>query len=98
WELEKAFECAWLKSRTLLDDLESRLEELRPGRHGVRKLPALTADARKRERPLESPLEVDFWIFRRERKLPRPLTGVQFDDGCTKRYRADFLFLNERVI
>ena len=97
-EFEHAFYGAWLKSPTLLDDLEARLEELGPGRHGIKKLRRLIAEARWMERPMESPLEVQFWKFRRGTKLPRPRPGVEFDDGYPRRYRSDFLFEKEKVI
>ena len=97
-EFDQAFYSAWLKSPTLLDDLEARLEELGPGRHGIKKLRRLIAEARWMERPMESPLEVEFWKFRRGTKLPRPRPGVEFDDGSPKKFRADFVWLKEKLI
>lgn len=88
-----AFESAWCLDRCLLDDLEALLEQIgSTGRHGMRRLRALIADARLRERPLESPLEVRFWRLLQRWKVPPPMTGVEVDDGSPHRYRLDFFY------
>jgi very-short-patch-repair endonuclease len=97
-EYEIAFESAWYQDPGLLDDLESRLEELGPGRHGIKRLRKLIAGARRRQRPLESPLEVRFWSFLRCHRLPLPSTGVEIDDSQGRPYRLDFLYGDQKLV
>jgi very-short-patch-repair endonuclease len=96
-DFEIAFESAWYRDRHLLDDLESRLEELGPGRHGIQRLRRLIASARRRQRPLESPLEVRFWGFLKGARLPLPSTGVEIDDGSGRPYRLDFVYPGQKL-
>lgn len=96
-DYEIAFESAWYLDPRLLDDLESRLEELGPGRHGIKRLRKLIASARRRQRPLESPLEVRFWNLVKSWRLPQPITGVEIDDGAARPYRLDFLYPDQKL-
>lgn len=98
-ELAVAFESAWRQARWLPDALEARLEDVNPrGRRGIAFLRELIADARARQRPLDSPLEVELWRFFHDHDLPLPLTGVEIDDGDPKKMRADFMYPERRVI
>ena len=93
-----AFESAWCLDPNLLDAIERRLEQIGSvGRHGMKRLRALIADARRRERPLESPLEVRFWRRLRRWRVPLPTTGVEVDDGAPTRYRLDFCYPEQKL-
>jgi very-short-patch-repair endonuclease len=98
-ELAMAFESAWRQARSLPDALEARLEDVNArGRRGIAFLRELIADARARQRPLDSPLEVELWRFFHDHGLPLPLTGVEIDDGDPKKMRADFMYRERRLI
>jgi len=93
-----AFESAWCLAPGLLEEIERRLEQIGSvGRHGMKRLRALMADARRRERPLESPLEVRFWRRLQAWGMPLPLTGVEVDDGGGNRYRLDFFYPEQKL-
>lgn len=80
-----AFEDAWKKGLIQLDWVERRLFELGGrGRPGARALRRLLRDARRRGKPLDSPLEVRFWLFARShfrRQLPTPGFEVWGEEG-----------------
>jgi very-short-patch-repair endonuclease len=90
--LASALESAWCRDRHLITELEERLAGNLQGRRGVRRLRDMVADARRRGRPLESPLEVRFWRLLHQWKLPLPQAGVQVNDGDPKCFRFDFLY------
>jgi very-short-patch-repair endonuclease len=90
--LANALESAWCQDRHLLEELDRRLGGSMRGRRGIRRLRCLVDDARRRGRPLESPLEVRLWRLLHAWKLPLPLAGVQVNDGCSKSFRFDFLY------
>lgn len=97
--LRIALECAWCKDPDLLDDIEDRLR-LERGRRwrGVVVLRKLIADARRRARPMESPLEVRLWHHLASwPEIPTPVAGADIRiEGHG--YRYDFLFGDQRLI
>jgi hypothetical protein len=94
-----SFEDAWRKRLVQLDWIERRLAELGSrGRPGAKALGRLLRDARRRGKPLDSPLEVKFWRFAQRflrRRLPTPGHQVWDEEGAPM--VVDFAYPRERV-
>jgi hypothetical protein len=94
-----AFEDAWRKQLVQLDWIERRLAEMGArGRPGADSLGRVLRDARRRGKPLDSPLEVQFWRFARKyftHWLPTPGFEVCGEEGAPM--VIDFAYPAQRV-
>lgn len=80
-ELMRTLEAAWRMRRGLVDELRERLPALGTrGRPGMARLRRLLDDCVRRQVPLESELEVDFYLGFEAYGLPRPDTHVRWED------------------
>jgi hypothetical protein len=94
-----ALEDAWKKRVVQLDWIERRLAEMGArGRPGAESLDRVLRDARRRGKPLDSPLEVQFWRFAQQyfrHRLPTPGFEVHGVEGAPM--VIDFAYPAERV-
>jgi very-short-patch-repair endonuclease len=94
-----ALEDAWRRGLVQLDWIERRLTEMgRRGRGGAKALSRLLRDAKRRGKPMDSPLEVQFWRFARRYLFPRlPTPGYEVDDEVGALMVIDFAYPRQRV-
>jgi very-short-patch-repair endonuclease len=94
-----AFDDAWQKRLVQIDWVERRLFEMGArGRPGADALGRVLSDARRRGKPLDSPLEVQFWRFARRfftQRLPTPGFEVWSPEGA--QMVIDFAYPAERL-
>lgn len=89
---------AWRRQLAAPDWVERRLQKLGGrGRPGAKRLAGLLADCRRRERPLESALEVRLWRLLLRSKLPLPEPGFPFRDDYGQPGRIDFAYPAQRL-
>lgn len=80
-ELMRTVEAAWRMQRGLIEKLRDRVAELGTrGRRGMARLQEILDDCVRRKVPLESELEVDFYLGFATHGLPKPETHVRWDD------------------
>jgi very-short-patch-repair endonuclease len=93
-----ALEDAWRRKLAQLDWIERRMREAGGrGKPGMRALRSALKDCRKRERPLESALEVRVWRLLKKHDLPLPKTALDFRDDEGHPLRLDFAYVEQRV-
>jgi very-short-patch-repair endonuclease len=94
--LQAVVEEAWHRGKL---DPSALLAQLRGRRRkGSRKLRRLLRGALRRQRPLESPLEVLLWRALRDVGFRRPKVQVEVPDAWGHLNRADFVYERERVV
>ncbi len=97
-----AFESAWHRGLASPQRVRRYLERLTLacGRlpNGAQALHAWCDGAARRQRAMQSPFEVGFWLAVRERQLSTPQVQLRFDDGRGPSLYPDFTWVRERLI
>lgn len=96
-ELAIVVEEAWRKQLAAPDWVARRLAELSTQGRRTGALAEILADCRRRERPLESALEVRMWRLLKRSKLPLPVCGLEFRDDFGPPGRIDLAFPTQRL-
>lgn len=85
-------EDAWRRRIATPDWVARRLKALRVRGRNIGALAEILSDCRRRDRPMESALEVRVWRLLQEMDVPLPIPQYEFRDDFGQPGRVDFAF------